>query len=130
MAINYTRMRSVAERLVEENGRTVTLVRLDQVNDSDPAMPWRGTTGTSEVTVDVIAVLVPFENDDFDGTLVKRGDMQAIVAAKSVEDENPANVEIETFDFLDDGGARWRIVEAKSINPGGQRIVYMLQLRK
>lgn len=130
MAINYTNMRALAKRLVEENGRTVSLVRLDQVNDSDPAMPWRGTTGASEISIDVIAVMVPYEKEDFEGTLVKRGDMQAIVAATSVEAENPANVQIEDYDFLDDDGERWRIMGADRINPGDLRIVYILHLRK
>lgn len=130
MALNYTNMRALAERLIEENGRTVSLVRVDQVNDTDPARPWRGTTGASEISISVLAVMVPFEKEDFEGSLVKRGDMRAFVAATSVEDENPANVQIEDYDYMLDGGVRWKIVEAQSINPGSLRIVYELQLRK
>jgi hypothetical protein len=130
MAIDYTRMRLVAERLVEENGRTVSLIRTDRVTDTDPTKPWRGTDGTLEITANVTAVLVPFELEDFEGSLVQRGDMQAIVAAKSVSDDGVSNVEVETYDYLLDGLDRWKIMDAQSINPGGTRIVYMLQLRK
>lgn len=130
MAINYTRMRATAERLVEENGRTLQLVRKDQGNPVDPTKPWRSSTEAAEITVDVIGVVTEFEKEEVDGTLVLRTDKMALVAAKSVSDAAPSNLNIEEYDALLDGATRYRIIHPEVIEPGNQRILYILQVRQ
>ena len=90
MALDYTSFQNLAERLIEENGRTISLVRRDQANPTDPAKPWRGSTEADEITVVVKGVFVEYEKMDFDGSLVRRGDKRVLIAAKSVTDESNA----------------------------------------
>ena len=132
MAFNYTAFRELAERLIEENGRTITLVRQDQDNPTDPAKPWRSSTPEDEVTVDVLGVFTEYDKEVVDGEIIKRGDKLVWVAAKSVEDEltGTQNVKIEDYDAIRDGTVRWKIVEANLIEPGDQRIVYAVQVRQ
>ena len=132
MALNYTRFRALAERLIEENGRTMTLVRKDQGNPTDPAKPWRGSTGADDITFDVIGVAIDFEADEVDGTLVLRTDKRILVAAKSVTDEggSATNLNIEEYSDILDGGTRYAIVNPMVIEPGNQRIMYDLQVRQ
>lgn len=132
MALNYTSLRATAERLIEENGRTLTLVRKDQGNPVDPAKPWRASTGAAEITVDVIGVVLEFEKDEVDGTLVLKTDKRVFVADKSVVDEggSAANLKIEDYSDLVDGTTRYRIINPTTIEPGGQRIYYDLQVRQ
>jgi hypothetical protein len=131
MAINYTRMRALAERLIEENGRDIQLIRQDQGNPVDPAMPWRASTEASEVSITVTGVLIPFETETATGTIVRRQEQTALIAAKSVDDENPANTNIEDYDeLLDDDGTRYRIEDVALIKPGSQRILYMLKVKQ
>lgn len=132
MALNYTRFRALAERLIEENGRTLQLVRKDQGNPTDPAKPWRGSTGADDITFDVIGVFIDFEKDDVDGTIVKRTDKRILVADKSVGDEggSAANLNIEDYSDVLDGSTRYRIVNPTVIEPGNQRIMYDLQVRQ
>ncbi len=131
MALDYTSFQNLAERLIEENGRTISLVRRDQANPTDPAKPWRGSTEADEITVVVKGVFVEYEKMDFDGSLVRRGDKRVLIAAKSVTDEsNASNLKIEDYDHVLDAGVRWKIITAELIEPGPLRIMYDLQVRQ
>lgn len=132
MALNYTNFRTLADRLIGENGRDLTLVRRDQANATDPAKPWRGSTEAATISTVVKGVFVEYEREDFDGSLVRRGDKRVLVAAKDVEDETSGslNVKIEDYDHILDVGVRWKIITAELIEPGSQRIMYDLQVRQ
>ena len=130
--VSYTSFQALAERLIELNGRDLSLVRRDQGNPTDPAMPWRGSTEAAEITVTVKGVFTEFEKEDFDGSLVRRGDKRVLIAAKSVTDEggSAANLKIEDYDYVLDGAVRWKILTAELIEPGPLRIMFDLQVRQ
>ena len=132
MALNYTKFRLLAERLIEANGRDISLVRRDQGNPTDPNKPWRGSTEADEIIVVVKGVFTEFEKEDFDGTLVRRGDKRVLIADKSVIDEGggAANLKIEDYDHILDGGTRWEIMKAELIEPGSTRILFDLHVRQ
>lgn len=131
MALDYTSFRNLAERLIEVNGRTLSLVRRDQGNPTDPAKPWRGSTEAATITVIVKGIFIEFDAEDFDGTLVRRGDKRVLIADKSVTDEGggSANLKIEDYDHILDGGTRWKIMKAELIEPGDTRIMFDLHVR-
>ncbi len=132
MALDYTSFRLLAERLIESNGRSLSLVRRDQGNPTDPAKPWRGSTEAAEVTVVVKGVFIEFEKEDFDGTLVRRGDKRILIADKSVTDEGgtSSNLKIEDYDHILDAGVRWKIMQAELIEPGSTRIMFDIHVRQ
>jgi len=122
--VDYVKMAATAKRLINKNGRSVTLTKKDRTA-ANSSKPWRGP-GTSDITVkNVKAVIVPFDTEDVDNQLVRRGDSRAYVAAS---DTDP-NL-IEDFDDLLDGTDKWKIIDVSIINPGDKRIVYDMQLRK
>ena len=130
--VDYARFRSLAERLIEENGRTLSLVRRDQGNPTDPAKPWRGSTEAATITVAVLGVVIDFEKEDFDGSLVRRGDKRILISDQSVIDEGggAANLQIEDYDHILDGTTRWKILDVNLIEPGDTRIMYDIQVRQ
>lgn len=129
--VDFVSFQNLAERLIEENGRTISLVRRDQANFTDPNKPWRGSTDVDEITVVVKGVFIEYEKMDFDGSLVRRGDKRLLVAAKSVTDESSAsNLKIEDYDEVLDGGTRWKIITAELIEPGDLRIMFDIQVRQ
>jgi hypothetical protein len=132
MALDYVSFRLLAERLINENGRDLTLQREDQVNALVPAEPWRAPATTNKVTLAVKGVFIDFEKEDFDGSLVKRGDKRVLVAAKDTEDVRTGtdNINIEDFETLLDGTEIWKIVTVQTIEPGSLRIAYDIQVRK
>lgn len=130
MALNYANLANTAERLIEENGRSLTLIKGGEVV-ADVNKPYGPDTTTGDLSYTVIGVIVEFENEAFDGTLIMRGDKRALVAHNSVVDEAGAgSVEIEKFDRLLDGLVDWKIENVISWQPGDTRIFYDLQLRK
>ena len=134
MAINYTAFRLLAERLINENGRSLTLQREDQVNPVDVAEPWRAAdpAGANIVSLTVLGVFIEYEKEDFDGSLVRRGDKRVLVAAKDTEDVRTGteNILVEDFDTLLDGAEIWKIITVEVIEPGPLRVMYDLQVRK
>ncbi len=130
--VDYVAFRNLAERLIEANGRTLSLVRRDQGNPTDPAKPWRGSTEAAEIVVVVKGIVIEFEKEDFDGTLVRRGDKRILIADKSVIDEggSATNLQIEDYDHILDGGTRWKIMKAELIEPGPLRIMFDLHVRQ
>jgi hypothetical protein len=132
MALNYANFRALADRLIGENGRDLTIVRRDQANLTDPAKPWRGSTEADTITTVVKGVFIEYEKEDFDGSLVKRGDKRVLIAASDVEDETSGtlSVKVEDYDHVLDGGTRWRILSAELIEPGNLRIMYDVQVRQ
>ena len=126
--VNYTNMRNLAERLIKANGRDFTLIKRDEANAVDPAQPWRESTEVSEVTITVKGVFVEFANEDFDGSLIRRGDKMVLLSAISVE-KKTTTTDIETYDYITDGGPRWKILKVESISPGPVDVYYELQVR-
>lgn len=131
MAVDYANFRAIAERLITENGRALTVVRKDQGNPVDPGKPWRASTGAADITLVITGVFTDFEQDDFDGTVVRRGDKRVLAAASEVETVAGASFdELEDFDYILDAGDRWDIVKVDVIQPGADRILYDIQVRK
>ena len=131
MALNYTNLANTAERLIEDNGRSLTLLKGGEVV-SNPCKPYGPDATTGDLSYSVIGVIIEFENEAFDGTLIMRGDKRALVAHNSVLDEatGSQSVEIEKFDRLLDGLVDWKILDVISWQPGDTRIFYDLHLRK
>ncbi len=130
MALNYTRLADTAERLIEENGRTLTVLKGGEVV-ANPCKPYGPDATTGDLSYDLIGVIINFENEAFDGTLIMRGDMRCLLAHNSVVAvAGSGSVEIERFDRLLDGTEDWKIENVIKWEPGDTRIFYDLQLRK
>ena len=130
--VNYASLKNLAERLIEANGRDLTLVRRDRGNLVDSNEPWRGSTGASEISFVVKGVFTEFEKEDFDGSLVRRGDKRVLIAAQSVSDESggASNLKIEDYDHILDDGVRWKILSVEVIQPGDTLIFYDIHVRQ
>lgn len=134
MALNYIAFRLLAERLINENGRSLTLQREDQFNPVDIAEPWRAAdpAGANVVSLVVLGVFIEYEKEDFDGSLVRRGDKRVLVAAKDTDDVRTGteNIDVEDFDTILDGTEIWKIITVEVIEPGPLRVMYDIQVRK
>lgn len=132
--VNYTSFRLLAERLIGENGRALTLRRVDQTNAEDPLKPWRApaSMGSGNVSLPVVGVFTEYDKEDIDGTLVRAGDKRVLVAAKDTEDAQTGseNIIIEDFDTILDGTTVWKIIKVSVIEPGSLRVLYDIQARR
>lgn len=122
MAINYPRIALVAQRLIDQNGRSLTIT-LRGRTPSDPTKPWNGPADASSKTIVVTGVVVPDSQTDPKGDLVRQGKRVAYIAAL---DTDPALV--EEYDMLHDGADTWKIVSVDILAPGPIRLLYTLHL--
>lgn len=122
MAIDYAALALVAQKLIDENGRSLTIT-LRPRTPADPTQPWLGPDLTAASSITVIGVIGDDEEADPKDELVRTGKKLAYIAAL---DTDPALV--EQFDVMTDGTDRWKIKNVQTIAPGPVRVVYVLTL--
>lgn len=134
--VNFTNAAATAKRLVEANGRSVSLVKHNRTPDSSSA-PWRGsaTTPASGTGGDPgTSVLACFVSDagglgrevrDLDGQLVTEFDQTCLVAATSAP-----GIDLEAYDRVLDGGVSWKIVGRAQLKPASTSVLWVLALKR
>jgi hypothetical protein len=122
MAINYARLAQVAQRLIDENGRALTIT-LRPRTPVDLTKPWNGPNIAASASITVTGVIGDDTEVDAKGDLVRNGQKLAYIAAL---DTDPAL--IEQYDVLTDGSDRWKIQKVDNVAPGPTRLVYVLTL--
>jgi hypothetical protein len=125
--VDFARMAAVAQRLIEANGRTVTIVKHGK-NPQDTDQPWRGSSEYPVATVTGSAAFVAASDLGHrvrDDQNVKRADKVALFAA--VNDGGHA---LEEFDVIEDGESVWHIVGAQVLQPGSTRLLYLFEVQR
>jgi len=115
-------MAAVALRLINANGRTITLVQQGNT-PTDPAKPWRGEDTTVRASVTGKGVFTKLDVENPDNT--KRGDQMLLFAA-SVDEGN----RLEEFDQVVDGTQTWKIVSASVVGPADTRVLYKFEVKR
>jgi len=126
--VDYAELASIAETLIEANGRTVTVNKLG-ITPSDVNKPWRGQSAPAQTTVSGAAVFVTMSDAEF-GMLVQndgviRGEQVALFAAN-----NDGSNALEDFDQIVDGSVAWRILRTQLLRPGSTRLLYMFEVAR
>lgn len=129
MAIDYSAMRALAERLIAENGQEVNFYQTSGT-PGDAAKPWRGTL-TADTAITVMAAVVPVSEDD-DPEAMRRGAATAYVAADvfgSGTGSSFAEAALEGFNRMVDAfGVTWNVSNVTIIAPGPVRVAYAIGL--
>lgn len=134
---DFTRAAATAKRLVEANGRSVDLFKVNRT-PADPTQPWRGVSGAPTVpeggiTATAIVSFVPATGSgmgklvkDLTGSLVSAFDQVGLLASSSL----PAGVNAEDFDSIRDGDDLWKIVQRGHLKPASTSVLYVLGLKR
>ena len=135
MALDYTALKAVAKRLIDENGRAVTL-RRESRTPADPTKPWSAsdTTAAAAGSADgvqalsgIVGVFLDVERDDtaqLPGSLAeeKRGRVLFPAEVALPEEVGPDWV-------IDDGTRRFEVINAKPVKPGGTLVYYEVEVQ-
>ena len=122
--VDYPALIATAQRLITENGRSVTFVEFDTTLD-DSDKPWRGPAdprATPESTLTVDAVFVePLSVEQLGSStrikdLLARSDKIMIVSPG-------ANVDLTIFQEVVDGSESWKIQGVETLQPGSEIIL-------
>ena len=130
MALDYANLKAIADTLISENGRSMSLVKKDLTHPANVAKPWRANLTTDQITITVTGVFAEFTEEDQPPSLDRKSTRTVLVSATSVEALAPADVNIEDYHTLLDGGVEFRIVKAEPLEPGDTRILYILEVEK
>jgi hypothetical protein len=136
--VDYVRFKSLAKRLIETNGRSITLLRSGNT-PVDSNKPWRGSTNqasnSTSFTITTIGLFVhPFLDSDLLSLVssiespynTTRDSENVLIHADLLD--GVAEAEIESFDLLKDGNTLYKINRVKLLSPGSVRIAYALEV--
>ncbi len=132
--VDYTRLANTAQRLIDKNGRAITIVKLSRVND-DPNFPWRGNE-TPRVsvndTISTIGVFVePYSLARFgflssDDELIKRAEQVVMVSGNGTSQKD-----LSLFDeIIDFDNTRWKIDRTNRLRPAENTLIYALGVKR
>lgn len=132
--VNFTALAATAKRLVEANGRAVSLLK-DNRDPDNPAQPWRGTSTAPSAPEDTQAAIIAFVPaggsglgrlaSDAAGTLLVQLDQVGLLAATTVD-----GIDVEKFDRVLDDGTSWRIVTRAKLQPSTTAVLWVLGLKR
>jgi hypothetical protein len=130
--VDFARMQALAKRLIEANGRSVTLRRMERT-PTDAAKPWRGSAARAvpEDTATVIGVFLDTISSRYLGLTIQRdgeeqGEQQLFLVATT---SAPTKV-LSSFDELLDGTQLWNIKALNVLRPGDDEIFVAFKATK
>ena len=130
--VDFTPLIATAQRLISENGRSVTLVELDS-SPADPSKPWKGAADPRAVpdaslTLDAVFVNpgtattslgLSLETSDF----IKRSEQIMIISPG-------ASVDLTGFEEVSDDSVTWKIQGMEILKPGAEVVVAFIGVRR
>ncbi len=129
--MNYEKLAETSQKLIEKNGRDVTIIKNSETL-SDNNKPWRGSTpgmdNTNETAIDCKALFTGIES------VVGKDNVQmqsqvALVAAKSaISGQPPTETDLTDFDRVSDGSRTWEVIKIIAVNPGPRALLWKLYL--
>ena len=134
--VDYNRLAQTAARLVKNNGRSITFVKLSEVA-ADTARPWKGPpssgAGAAETTLALNGVFVPPNTvRQFGLTALGEGtefkdlvafSEQIIITAQGEND-------LREYTSVVDGGDRWGIIGLQVLKPGPTTLLAFVGVRR
>jgi len=129
MAINYTSILTTAQRLINANGRTVFIIRLNRALD-DSDKPWRGTADprtSPDATQSLKAVFVSAGSASNLGFLTESPETIPF-EHKFMITAAVTGVELEDYDEVVDDSKYYKIVRCQKLQPGDTAVLYFFEL--
>lgn len=132
--VDYIKLQTTAIRLVKENGREITLIKLDET-PADSNKPWVGPTTANDSSSDVITrgVFVPpntvrqfgltalGEGTEVEGLLTKSE--QVVIIAQG-------DIDVRDFSKIIDRGEEWGIIGYQVLRPGDTGVLSFIGVRR
>ena len=139
--VDFVRLAATAQRLIEANGRLVTLYKQDRT-PTNPAQPWRGSGSTptppdGAVIGPVLVAFVPASGSGFgktlfdaDKSLMRKIEQVGFLATKSVTDLSFTTEDVERCDSVADGTKALKIVMISHLQPADTSLIFVLGLKR
>lgn len=119
--VDYVKLAATSQRLLDANGRSVTLVYRGPAADSGNA--WDGSKSVGGASESAIGVFLDYQRREVDGTKIQAHDKRLLVAAQNLTN-SPTTAERVT-----DGGVNYQVIDVRVVQPGATILLYELQVR-
>ena len=121
-----TRLQGTAARLIDKHGADMIVTARAATPEREAGKPWRGSTGTTTVTVR--AIQYDYEAEEAKDATWRRNNTRFLVAEKDTDGNSQfTTVDITTATDLEDtSGDVWSIDLVDIVEPGNDRIIYIL----
>lgn len=121
---DYAALRTLAQRLISESGRTLTLVKRD-LTPTNGSKPWRGSSSDIDDATEtsVIGVFVPGEDNIQEAGQSNRRKLNRFYVAGQATD-------LTDYHQIKDGTNIWRIVKNTVLQPGDTTLLYEIEVVK
>lgn len=116
----YTRPAATALRLLEKYGQHMTLT----TRTTGTYVPATGTSAVTEAGQTVTGAVFDYPAHKIDGTLIRVGDKQVIVAASGLTVTPAPGMSVTDVD-----GNVFEVITAEALNPAGTAVIHTLQVR-
>lgn len=128
MAFDYNPIILIANNLIAEYGRPITLKQIDKTA-SDASKPWKGSGGAriqignpTNGVFAAVSSLTKLGEGWIDDELLKTATMLCIVGGQ----EEP----FETADVIQDGAQEWKIEWAQVLQPGSSKVLFAFSVTR
>lgn len=125
-----TRLQGTAARLIEKHGADMIVTARAATPARDSGKPWRGSTGTQTVTVK--AVQYDYEEEEAQDRAFRRSNTRFLIAEKTTAGDSQFNtIDLTTATDLEDTSSQvWSVDDVEVIEPGDDRICYIVYCRR
>lgn len=134
MPFDYSGLRTTADTLITDFGRSVVLRRRSE-EAADPARPWGAPSSTASdiQAIETIGVFLDTVREAFDAVTTGAGLGVTNVEEKTtrclVIAENSLPEEMGRDWQVDDGTRRYEVLSSRPVRPGGTLLYYDLELK-
>lgn len=119
MSFDYDSLQLLSTDLINDFGQDITLTTVT-AGTFNPATG--ATTGDSETTATVKAVVTDYRDFQIDGGAIQRGDKQVILSGSVAAPDTNDMFTINSLEYM--------IVNINTISPGGTDVLYKIQVRR
>ena len=125
-----TRLQGTAARLIEKHGVDMIVTARAATPVRESGKPWRGSTGTQTVTVK--AVQYAYEEEEVQDRAFRKGNTRFLIAEKDTAGNGQfGTVDLTTATDLKDTSSQvWSIDDVEIIEPGDDRICYIIYCKR
>lgn len=125
-----TRLQGTAARLIEKHGADMIVTARAATPARESGKPWRGSTGTQTVTVK--AIQYDYEEEEVQDRTFRLSNTRFLIAEKDTDGTGQfSTVDLTTATDLEDTSSQvWSIDDVEIIEPGDDRICYIVYCKR
>lgn len=130
--VDYARLATVASRLIKNNGRSVTFIKLNE-NASSSSKPWNGPPSGGETNLSLNGVFVPPNTvRQFGLTALGQGtEFQDLLAfSEQVIITAQGDNDLREYSSVMDNNVRWGIIGLQVLKPGDTSLIAFVGVRR